>query len=70
MVVGGEGPRVVSAVGAGCSWACENEGQQPGTHLCFEGLFLRLNVCEDLGHAGLQHHASHHNLVENVVDLR
>lgn len=38
-------------------------------HLHLQQLLLGVNVRQHLGHAGLEHHAAHDNLVEDVVDL-
>lgn len=37
-------------------------------HLLFLKLVLVLDPGQDVGHVGLQHHAAHHQLAEDVVD--
>jgi hypothetical protein len=44
-------------------------GDTGDAYLCFEGLLLCLNVCQDFCHARFQHHATHDNLIKNVVHL-
>lgn len=42
----------------------------PPTHLRLLHAILHLHLCYNFIHVGLQHHASHHHLLEDVMDLQ